>query len=173
MEKLENAHNLHVEVGNIHGQADDLNKIAEVLLLTGSLTQATIRISNALVLHSQIEDFTGQGNDLYIRSAIFLAKDHFVDADVTIRKAMKLHEIVKSKYGLARDFSILSTIIWRQSRIADRKGTEAYREQDAFTWLAKAMQLFAELEASQEYDECEERRNVMQKDLDKPEIQQR
>jgi tetratricopeptide (TPR) repeat protein len=165
MEKLEDALKLHVEVGNIHGQADDLNKIAEVLLLKGSLTESTVRISKALVLHTQIEDFTGQGNDLYIQSAILLAKDQFVDADVTIRKAIKLHEIVKSKYGLARDFSLLSIIIWRQSRVVDRNVTEAHWEQDAFTCLAKAMELFAELEASREYDECEERQNIMQKDL--------
>lgn len=172
MGKLEDALKLHVEVGNIHGQADDLNKIAEVLLLKGSLTESTVYISKALVLHTQIEDFIGQGNDLYIQSAILLAKDQFVDADVTIRQAIKLHETVKSKYGLARDFSILSTIVWRQSRVADRKVTGAHGEQDAFTSLAKAMQLFAELEASREYDECEERRNIMQKDLDKLAAQQ-
>ena len=168
MEKLEHALKLHVEVGNIHGQADDLNKIGEVLLLKGSLTESTVCVSKALVLHTQIDDFTGQGNDLYIQSAILLARDHFVDADITIRKAIKLHEIGESKIGLARDFSTLSTIVWHQSRVADGKVTEAHGEQNAFTWLAKAMQLFVELEASRECDECEERRNIMQKDLDKP-----
>ena len=168
MEKLEYALKLHVEVGNVHGQADDLNKIAEVHLLKGSLTESTVCISKALILHTQIEDITGQGNDLYIQSAILLTRDHFVDADITIRKAIKLHEIGESKYGLARDFFTLSTIVWRQPLVTDRKVTEAHGEQDAFTWLAKAMQLFAELEASREYDECEERRNIMQKDLDKP-----
>ena len=64
------------------------------------------------------------------------------------------------------------TVVWRQSRVADRKVTEAHGEPDAFTWLAKAMQLFAELEASREYDACEEQRNIMQKDLDKPAMQQ-
>jgi len=174
MEKLEHALKLHVEVGNIQGQADDLNKIAEVLLLKGSLTQSTVCISKALVLHTQIEDFTGQGNDIYIQSAILLAKDQFVDADATIRTAIKLHEIVKSKYGLARDFSILSTIVWLQSRVAGRKVTGSHPEQDAFTWLSKAMRLFAELEleASREYGGCEERRNIMQKDLDNPATQQ-
>ena len=116
-------------------------------------------------------DLDGQGNDLYIQSAILVARGHFVDADIIIRKAIDLHENVKSKYGLARDFSTLSTIVWHQSRVADRKVTEAYGEQDAFTWLAKAMQLFEELEASQEYDACEERRNIMQEDLDKPATQ--
>ena len=171
MEKLEYALKLHIEVGNIHGQADDLNKIAEVLLLKGSLAESTVCISKALVLHTQIEDLDGQGNDLYIQSAILVARGHFVDADIIIRKAIDLHENVKSKYGLARDFSTLSTIVWHQSRVEDRKVTEAYEEQDAFTWLAKAMQLFEKLEASQEYDACEERRNVMQEDLDKPATQ--
>ena len=46
MEKLEYALKLHVEVGNIHGQADDLNRIAEVLLLKGSLTESTDYIWN-------------------------------------------------------------------------------------------------------------------------------
>ena len=166
LEKFEYALKLHVEVGNVHGQADDLNRIAEVLLLKGSLTESTVYISKALVLHTQIEDFNGQGNDLYIQSAILIAKGHFVDADITIRKAIKLHENVKSKYGLARDFSTLSTVVWRQSGVADQKATEAHGEPDAFTWLAKAMQLFTELEASREYNACEEQRNIMQKDLD-------
>ena len=139
--------------------------------LKGSLTESIVCISKALVLHTQIEDLDGQGNDLYIQSAILVARGHFVDADIIIRKAIDLHENVKSKYGLARDFSTLSTIVWHQSRVADRKVTEAYGEQDAFTWLAKAMQLFEELEASQEYDACEERRNIMQEDLDKPATQ--
>jgi len=153
MEKLENALKLHVKLGIIFAQADDLNKISEVLLLKGSLTEATVRILEAQKLRTKISDVNGQGDDLYIQSAIFLAKDHLMDADITVQKAIGAHEIGESKYGLARDYSLFCTIIWHRARVADWKWTEGRSEQDAFAWLAKAMQLFEELEASRKIAE--------------------
>ncbi|KIM48741.1 hypothetical protein M413DRAFT_21073 [Hebeloma cylindrosporum] len=143
MEKLANALPFHIEVDNIHGQVDDLSKIAEVLRLEG-------------------RRFHGQGNDFYIQYFTFPAKDHLEHADVTIRKAIKLHETLQTKYALVM-LRLRTFPYWAPSsgaNHASRMGKGLKHR----TILHGSQKLwnFEDLEAVMEYYECEERRNVMQ-----------
>ena len=164
-EHFSHALKLHDKVGNIQGKADDMNKICEILKRQGSLHEALTLISEALALHIQIDDNGGQADDLCVQAGIFFEQGRFEDAESTLRTALKMHEHVKSKYGMARDLAILSDILLHRHQ----NGEDSDKSEEAQACITRAMRLFREVDAVQEFFECmqQKRRTKGQVPLDK------
>ncbi|KAF9561156.1 hypothetical protein CPC08DRAFT_817854 [Agrocybe pediades] len=155
LESLNHALDLHTEVGNIQGQADDLNKICEVLIFLGSLDEAMTLITDAMALHIQIGDRDGQADDLYVQATILLTRGRFAEAESMIRLSLQLHESTSSKYGLGRDYALLSDITWQQCQHdGEEDAKAAYNKSSSRTYLRQAMDTFKSLKAVGEFHEC-------------------
>ncbi|CAA7271025.1 unnamed protein product [Cyclocybe aegerita] len=189
MQKLVDALKIHQEVDSLQGQADDLNKISEVLvhqyqiwyasaplgLFEGEdndpasfLRKAVTLIAEALALHIQIDDIQGQGDDMYVLSGIFLQQDRFSDAENAVRQALDMHERTQAIYERGRDFARLSDILWQKSRKAEgsdvksrAKANAGGLEEDLFVVLRRATDIFSNIEACGEFFECRQQRRQM------------
>ena len=180
MEKLSNALNIHTQVENVQGQADDLNKICEVFMTDPSridrIQEALKLASEALALHIEIGDEAGQGDDLYILATIFSVQGRLEDAEQTARKAVEMHELGSSIYGRARSLAALSDILWRirQRTIHMKDGSDkrppesgnvptdgALDNENPLDVLTNAMKLFHQCEARGEFFECAQQKRRM------------
>jgi len=160
MDDFTKACKTHREIGNVQGQADDMNQICETLLLQGHLQEALATISEVLALHIQIEDFSGQGDDLYILSTIFLIQNRFSDAEKTIRQALEMHRRSESKYGEARDLARLGNIVWQT---LEGKYDDAGQDRldDAVSAIQRALAMFIDMDALAESHACKKQEQLM------------
>lgn len=127
---------LHKEVGSVQGQADDLARLAEILVMEcenddtaqsiGSSEDVSIRLeeaaknlNEAMSLHEGIGDTAGVGDDWYLRALLGMKQESVGDAEDAVGKALEMHRVAEVAFKQGKDYLLLGRILKTQGRRAE------------------------------------------------------
>lgn len=136
-ESIQLALRLHEGVQSAQGRADDLIRLAEILISeseslehrdgnlivvglgaadVSKLSEASRNITEAMRIHGQIEDTVGVGDGWYLRALLGVKQANMKEAENAIRKALEMHEAAEIPPKQAKDYLLLGYILKHQGR---------------------------------------------------------
>ncbi|KIK01282.1 hypothetical protein K443DRAFT_98958 [Laccaria amethystina LaAM-08-1] len=111
-EKFTLAVKLHLEAGDVSGQAYDLHNLGCLLLRNKSkLDQSKAQFEQAMGLHDQIGDKSGKAYDLIGMGRVFLERYEYADARTAISNALQIFDDIDDEVGRAFAFNSMGIVM--------------------------------------------------------------
>ncbi|KAJ7307072.1 hypothetical protein DFH08DRAFT_494840 [Mycena albidolilacea] len=118
-EAFQSAFDLHMEVNNRPGQANDLQSLGELYMRLDQLEDAEQALQSALDLHKEINSSRGQAHDLQNLGELYMWLDQLEDAEKALQSALDLHKEVNDRLGQADDLKDLGELYIRLDQLED------------------------------------------------------
>jgi len=111
-EKFTLAVKLHLEAGDVSGQAYDFHNLGCLLLRDKSkLDQSKAQFEQAMRLHDQIGDKSGKAYDLIGVGRVFLERYEYADAQTAISNALQIFDDIDDEVGRAFAFNSMGMVM--------------------------------------------------------------
>ncbi|RDB24540.1 Tetratricopeptide repeat protein 28 [Hypsizygus marmoreus] len=167
---LKQALELHEQVQDIHGQANDHLQLGKLHMCRYKLDDAEQSLKralelheeslkHALELHEEVQDIHGQAYDHQELGALHRDQDEFDNAMQSLKRALELHEEVQDIHGQASDHQYLGMLHMRRDELDDaeqslKRALELYEhlesilgQADDHQELGRALELYEQVES--------------------------
>ncbi|KAJ6492349.1 hypothetical protein DFH09DRAFT_1377166 [Mycena vulgaris] len=114
---LKAALNLHIEVNDKFGEADDLQNLGEVYRMLNRLEAAEQALQSALDLHKEVNNKFGQANDLQSLGGLYTWLNRLEEAEQASQSALNLHTELNNTLGQANDLYSLGELYTELNRL--------------------------------------------------------
>ncbi|KAJ7691109.1 hypothetical protein B0H14DRAFT_3048288, partial [Mycena olivaceomarginata] len=116
---LQSALNLHIEVNDRLGRANDLRRLGQLYMALDRVEDAEQVLQSALHLHTEVNYQLGQANDLQGLGWLYTRLDRLKDAEQVLQSALNLHTAVNARLSQAHDLQGLGELYTRLDRLED------------------------------------------------------
>jgi tetratricopeptide (TPR) repeat protein len=131
-ECVQQALELHTEIGCVQGPADDVALLAEICIMevsgnetwssgpvdgaAGALDDAEKNVNEAKALHTAIGDTAGVGDDWYLCALLCIRRGDLVQAEGALKTALEMHCAAEVVYKQAKDNLLLGRVLTGRGR---------------------------------------------------------
>ena len=124
---------LHRQVYDVLGEANDVRNLGEVHLRRDKLDEAEASFKRAAELHRQAHDVLGEASDVQKLGEAYLRRDNRDEAEASFKRAAKLHRQARSVLGEANDAGNLGVVYLRQDNLDEasasfKRAAELHRQ---------------------------------------------
>ncbi|KAJ6543741.1 hypothetical protein DFH09DRAFT_36105 [Mycena vulgaris] len=116
---LKAALNLHTEVNDKFGKANDLQDLGELYIRLNRLEEAERTLQSALDLHTEINAKLNQANDLQSLGGLYTRLNRLEEAERFLQSALDLHTEINAKLDQANDLQRLGQLYTRLNRLEE------------------------------------------------------
>ncbi|KAJ7193651.1 hypothetical protein GGX14DRAFT_588296, partial [Mycena pura] len=169
MQALQSALDLHKQVNDRVGEANDLQHLGELYMRLDRLEDAEKALKFAIDLYRQVNSRLGEANALQTLGELYMRLDRLEDAEKALKSALDLHKQVNDRLGEAYDLKQLGELYMRLDRLEDaekalKSALDIYQQVNSRLGEANALQQLGQL--YMRLDRLEDAEKALQSALD-------
>jgi len=118
-EHHQQALDIHREIDDKKGEANDLNNMSSIYQIQGKLKEALEHLQQALKIHREIDDKKGEADDLGNIGVVYQVQGKLKEALKHHQQALKIHREIGDKKGEADDLGNMGIVYQIQGKLKE------------------------------------------------------